>query len=134
MAEISYGNIALSLVSWIFMYIGLVILRFETHHWVNTLMLSAVFPMYIWYMSKNNIVGIISQGSMLALIIGSTLFMTLLLEAWRNSEYAKTLKKYMKEYGKDPKDTAVASTAIAVSIAVGTLVSYLVTKKSFIET
>ena len=66
MAEISYGNIALSLVSWIFMYIGLVIMRFETHHWVNTLMLSAVFPMYIWYMSKNNIVGIISQGSMLA--------------------------------------------------------------------
>jgi len=133
MTEISYGNIALSLASWVFMYIGLVIMRFETHHWVNTLMLSAVFPMYIWYMSKNNIVGIISQGSMLAMIIGSTLFMTLLLEAWRNSEYAKSLKKYMKEYGKNPKDTAVASFAIAVSIAVGTLVSYLVTKNSFIE-
>lgn len=133
MSEISYTKLGLSLASWIFMYIGLIALRAETHHWVNTLLLTAVYPMYIWYMSKNNIVGIISPGSMYALVIGSTLFMTLLLEAWPNSKFSTDLKRFIKEYGKNPKDTAMASIAIAVSIGVGAFVSYLVTKQSFIE-
>ena len=134
MSEITIGKISLSLASWIFMYLGLIGMRIETHHWVNTFLLTAVFPMYIWYMSKNNIMGIISNGSMLALIIGSTLFMTLLLEAPLPFIDNKTLKRYMKEYGKKPKDTALASLAIVISIAVGTLGSYFVTQKSFIET
>ena len=72
----SITKVGLSLSAWIFMFIGLIAVRAELHPWVNTIILTAVYPMYIWYMSKNNIVGLISQGSIFAMVIGAVLFMT----------------------------------------------------------
>ena len=126
-------KIAISMSSWIFMYIGLIAIRAELHPWVNTIILAALYPMYIWFMSKNNILGLISQGSILATVIGAILFMTLLLEAMPKSKFSQNLKKSMKEFGKKPKDTAFGSFFIATSIAVGTVVSYMITNRTFIE-
>lgn len=128
----SLPKITISMSAWIFMYIGLIAIRAELHPWVNTVILAAVYPMYLWFMSKNNILGLISQGSMIATVIAAVLFMTLLLEAMPKSKFSQTLKKSLKKYGDKPKDTALASFFVAMSIAVGTLVSYMVTGKTFI--
>lgn len=127
------SKIAMSLSTWIFMYIGLIAIRAEMHPWVNTIILTAVYPMYLWFMTRNNIMGVISQGSMIATVIGATLFMTLLLEAMPKSKFSSGLKKSLKEYGKKPADTAKASMAVVVSIIMGAIVSYAVTRENFIE-
>jgi len=132
--EIAFSNIVVSLSQWIFMYLGLLGLRLELHHWVNTIALSVVYPMYLWYMSKNNVLWLIDQGSMFAVVIGAGLFMTLLLESGVfGDSFEKTLKKSLKEYGRDTKATAMSSTAIACSIAVGICVSYIVRGPTFLN-
>lgn len=132
--EIAFSNIVVSLSQWIFMYLGLLGLRLELHHWVNTIALSVVYPMYLWYMSKNNVLWLIDQGSMFAVVIGAGLFMTLLLESGVfGDSFEKTLKKSLKEYGRDTKATAMSSTAIACSIAVGIYVSYIVRGPTFLN-
>ena len=132
--EIAFSNIVISLSQWIFMYLGLLCLRLELHHWVNTIVLSVVYPMYLWYMSKNNVLWLIDQGSMFAVVIGAGLFMTLLLESGVfGDSFEKTLKKSLKEYGRDTKATAMSSTAIACSIAVGICVSYIVRGPTFMN-
>ena len=132
--EIAFSNIVISLSQWIFMYIGLLGLRAELHHWVNTLVLTVVYPMYLWYMSKNNVLWLIDQGSMFAVVISAGLFMTLLLESGIfGDSFEKTLKKSLKEYGRDTKATAMASVAIVCSIAVGIGVSYIVRGPTFLD-
>lgn len=126
-------QVGLSLSAWIFMFLGLIVVRAELHPWVNTVLLTAVYPMYIWFMSKNNIMGLISMGSMFAMVIGATLFMTLLLEAMPKSKFSQDLKKNLKEFGKKPKETGIASMAIVVSLAMGAVVSYAVTSENFIR-
>lgn len=126
-------QVGLSLSAWIFMFLGLIAVRAELHPWVNTILLTAVYPMYIWFMSKNNIVGLVSMGSMIAMVIGATLFMTLLLEAMPKSKFSQGLKKNLKEFGKKPKETGIASMAIVVSLAMGAVVSYAVTSENFIR-
>ena len=51
----------------------------------------------------------------------SVLFMILLTEGlkWTN------LKRYLKEYGKDPKDTAVATLVVTGAMVVGATVAYV---------
>lgn len=127
------AQVSLSLSSWIFMFLGLIAVRAELHPWVNTILLTVAYPLYIWFMSKNNIVGLISMGSMLAMVIGATLFMTLLLEAMPKSKFSQGLKKNLKEFGKNPKGTGMASLAIVASLAMGALVSYAVTSDNFIR-
>tara|TARA_Y100000389_G_scaffold139804_1_gene137581 strand:- start:315 stop:710 length:396 start_codon:yes stop_codon:yes gene_type:complete len=127
------SKIAISLSTWIFMYIGLIAVRAELHPWVNTIILTVLYPMYMWYMTRNNIIGVISQGSMFAMVIGATLFMTLLLEAMPKSKFSTGLKKSLKEYGKKPADTLKASIAVAVSLIIGAMVSYAVTSTNFVE-
>lgn len=129
----SLAEIGLSLSSWFVMFIGLLGVRAETHPWMNTVILTIMFPLYLWFMSKNNILGSVSQGAILATVIGAALFMTLLLEARKDSEFSKNLKKNLKEYGRDPKGTAYASLAVAVSLIVGAGVSYTVLGDNFIR-
>lgn len=129
----SLAEIGLSLSSWFVMFIGLLGVRAETHPWMNTVILTIMFPLYLWFMSKNNILGSVSQGAILATVIGAALFMTLLLEARKDSEFSKNLKKNLKEYGREPKGTAYASLAVAVSLIVGAGVSYTVLGDNFIR-
>lgn len=126
------SKITISMSTWIFMYLGLITLRAELHPWVNTIILTVVYPMYIWFMSKNNVLSLISRGSIIATVIAAVLFMTLLLEAMPKSNFSQMLKKSVKSYGKNPKDTALASFFVAMSIAIGFVVSYMITGKTFI--
>jgi len=126
-------EIGLSLSSWFVLFIGLLGIRAETHPWMNTIILTVLFPAYLWFMSKNNILGSVSQGAILATVIGAALFMTLLLEAMPKSEFSQNLKKNLKEYGREPKGTAYASLAVAVSLIMGAGVSYTVLGDNFIR-
>lgn len=129
----SIAQIGLSLSTWFVMFIGLLAVRAETHPWMNTVILTVLFPLYLWFMSRNNILGSVSQGAILATVIGAGLFMTLLLEARKNSEFSKNLKKNLKEYGRDPKGTAYASLAVAVSLMMGAGVSFAVLGDNFLR-
>lgn len=129
----SVSKIALSLSSWLLFFVGIIGVRAELHPWVNTIALTAVFPMYLWYMAKTNILGLMSQEAMIATVIGAVLFMTLLLEANKNASFSKNLKKHLKEYGKTPKGTAYASVAIAVSLGIGVLLSTLILRNTFVN-
>ena len=129
----SLVTVGISLSTWIFMYIGLITIRAELHPWVNTVLLTGVYPMYLWYLSKNNMISLLSQGTIIAMVIGALLFMTLLLEAKPKSKFSQKLKKSLKEYGKNPKDTAYASFAIIVSLVMGLGVSYAVRSDKFLN-
>lgn len=132
-AKPALSEIGISLTSWFVMFIGLLGIRAETHPWMNTIILTVLFPVYLWYMAKNNILGSVSQGAILATVIGAALFMTLLLEAMPKSEFSMNLKKNLKEYGREPKGTAYASLAVAVSLVMGAGVSYTVLGDNFIR-
>lgn len=127
------SQIAISLSTWFVMFIGLLGIRAETHPWMNTIILTVLFPLYLWFMSRNNILGSVSQGAILATVIGAALFMTLLLEAMPNSDFSKDLRKNLKSYGRDPKGTAYASMAVAVSLVMGAGVSFAVLGDNFIR-
>ena len=129
----SLTQIGLSVSTWFLTFLGALIIRTETHAWVNTVILTVIFPMYLWFMSRNNILGSISQGAMIATVIAAGLFMTLLLEARAKSRFSLSLKKNLKEFGKEPRGTAYASVAVAGSLMVGIGVSYAVLKNNFIE-
>lgn len=129
----SIQQIGMSTSAWLLTLVGVFIVRTEMHPWVNTVMLTIIFPFFTWYMSRNNILGSISQGAMIAIVIAAGLFMTLLLEAAPKSGFSKNLKKYMKEFGKEPKGTAYASLAVAVSIMIGVGISYTVLGNNFLE-
>lgn len=129
----SLPQIGLSLSTWFVMFIGLLGVRAETHPWMNTIILTVLFPTYLWFMSRNNILGSVSQGAILATVVGAALFMTLLLEAMPKSQFSMDLKKNLKEYGREPKGTAYASLAVAVSLIMGAGVSYAVLGDNFIR-
>jgi hypothetical protein len=127
------ANISLSISIWFLVLVGGIIIRAESHPWVNVIMLTAIFPAFIWFASRNSILGSVSQGGLIATIIAAVLFMTLLLEARAKSKFSVGLKKNFKEFGKKPLDTAYASGAVMGSIMIGLIVSYAVLNKNFIE-
>lgn len=128
----SFGAIGLSFSMWFAAFIGILIIRMETHEWANTLLLTVVFPMFVWLMSKNNIVSSMSQSGMIATVFGAALFMTLLLEGFKSLPFSKDLKKKLKEYGKNPLDTAQASLAVAGSLIVGLAFSYVIQRERIV--
>lgn len=129
----SMPQVGLSVSMWFLSIIGVIIIRTELHPWLNVVMLSIVFPMYTWFMSRNNILGSISQSAMIATVIAAGLFMTLLLEARPKSSFSVKLKKDFKEYGRNAKSTAIASSFVAVSLLIGVGLSYTILKNNFIE-
>lgn len=127
------ATISISLSIWFLVLVGGIIVRAESHPWVNVIMLTAIFPAFIWFASRNSILGSVSQGALIATIISAVLFMTLLLEARSKSKFSVGLKKNFKEFGQKPLGTAYASSAIMGSLLVGVIVSYSVLNKNFIE-
>ena len=126
-------QIGLSLSTWFVLFIGLIVIRMELHPWVNTTMLSVVFPVFLWYMSKNSILGSISQGGIMTAVIGAGLFMTLLLEAFKKTKFSIRLKKNLKEFGRKPSETAEASAFIVIAIGVGLGFSFFIHRNNFID-
>ena len=126
-------QVALSLSTWFIMFIGLIVIRMETHPWVNTVLLTIVFPMFLWYMSKSSILGSVSQGGIMAAVIGSGLFMALLLEAFKKSQFSIRLKKNLKEYGRKPTETAETSFFLVLSMMIGLGFSYAIQGRNFIS-
>jgi len=126
-------QVGLSLSTWFVLFIGLIVIRMELHPWVNTTMLSVVFPMFLWYMSKNSILGSISQGGIMTAVIGAGLFMTLLLEAFKKTKFSIRLKKNLKEFGRKPSETAEASAFIVIAIGVGLGFSFFIHRNNFID-
>ena len=126
-------QVGLSLSTWFVLFVGLIVIRMELHPWVNTTLLSVAFPMFLWYMSKNSILGSVSQGGIMTAVIGAGLFMTLLLEAFKKTKFSIRLKKNLKEYGRKPTETAEASTFIVLAMAVGLGFSFFIHKNNFID-
>ena len=129
----SMPQVGLSVSMWFLSMIGAILIRTELHPWVNIVMLSIVFPMYTWFMARNNILGSISQRAMIATVVAAGLFITLLVEAQPKSSFSIKLKKHFKEYGRTPKGTAIASSVIAVSLLIGIVISYIIMNNGFIE-
>lgn len=125
-------KVGLSLSTWFLMFIGLIVIRMESHPWVNTTMLSVVFPLFLWYMSKNSILGSVSQGGIITAVIGAGLFMTLLLEAFKKTKFSIRLKKNLKEFGRKPSETAEASAFIVLAMGVGLFFSFVLQRENFI--
>jgi hypothetical protein len=123
----------LSLSTWFLALVGFIIIRTESHEWVNIVMLTVIFPTYFWFMSRNNIIGSLSQGAILTTVISAGLLMTLLLEVRPKSKFVVGLKKNFKEFGTDFKKTAFASFFIVMSLIIGILVSYGILQNNFIE-
>jgi len=127
-------NVILSLSTWFLMFVGLIGVRAEIHEWANVIVLGAVYPMYLWYQSKNNILGSISKESMIAIVIGTVLSLTTFLEApGKKSAFSRNLKKNFKEYGKDVKGTAYASLVLVASLLVGVGFSYSIRSDKFFK-
>jgi hypothetical protein len=126
-------QVALSLSTWFVMFVGLIVIRMETHPWVNTVLLTIVFPVFIWYMSKSSILGSVSRGGIMTAVIGSGLFMTLLLEAFKKTAFSIRLKKNLKEFGRKPTETSETSFFIVLSMMVGLGVSYAIHGNNFIS-
>ena len=126
-------QVGLSLSTWFILFIGLVVIRMETHPWLNTTLLSVVFPVFLWYMSKNSILGSVSQGGIMTAVIGAGLFMTLLLEAFKKTKFSIRLKKNLKEFGRKPTETAEASAFIAMAMGVGLGFSFFLHRDNFLD-
>lgn len=126
-------QIATSMSAWFLTLVGALIIRLELHPWVNTVMLAVVFPFFTWFMSRNSILGSVTQRAMFTTVVAAGLFMTLLLEAQRNGSFSKELKKNLKTFGREPGPTAIASAAIVGSLVVGAGLSYLMNGPNFIE-
>jgi len=126
-------QVGLSLSTWFVLFIGLIVIRLELHPWVNTTMLAVAFPMFLWYMSKNSILGSVSQGGIMTAVIGAGLFMTLLLEAFKKTEFSIRLKKNLKEFGRKPSETAEASAFIVIAMGIGLGFSFFLHRNNFID-
>ena len=126
-------QVGLSLSTWFILFIGLVVIRMETHPWLNTTLLSVVFPVFLWYMSKNSILGSVSQGGIMTAVIGAGLFMTLLLEAFKKTKFSIRLKKNLKEFGRKPTETAEASAFIVMAMGVGLGFSFFLHRDNFLD-
>lgn len=126
-------QIGISMSAWLLTLVGALVVRMELHPWVNTVMLTIVFPFFTWFMARNSILGSVSQRAMFTTVVAAGLFMTLLLEAQRNGSFSKELKKNLKAFGREPSPTAIASVAIAGSLLVGMGLSYLMNGPNFIE-
>ena len=118
---------------WFTAYIGAILVRTEVHAWVNVILLTVIYPVAFWLLSKNTMYPDISQGGMVASVIFATLFITLLLEAKPKSGFSKQLKKNFKEYGREPLGTSVATLAIITSLTIGVGFSMLIQQQNFLK-
>lgn len=126
-------QVGLSLSTWFTLFIGLIVIRAETHPWVNTTLLTVVFPLFLWYMSKNSILGSVSQGGIFTAVVAAGLFMTLLLEAFKKTKFSIRLKKNLKEFGRNPSETAEVSAFIVLAMAIGLVLSFFTHGSNFID-
>ena len=126
-------QIGLSMSAWFLTLVGALIIRLELHPWVNTVILTIVMPVMTWFLARNSILGSVSQRAMFTIVFAAALFMTLLLEAQRNGQVAKGLKRRLKAFGREPGPTALASVAIVGSLMVGIGLSYFMNGPNFIE-
>lgn len=122
-----------TIAPWFTTYIGAILVRTELHPWVNVILLTVIYPIAFWFLSKNTLYPDISQGGIIASVIFATLFITLLLEARPKSSFSKQLKKNFKEYGREPLGTSAATLAIVTSLAVGVGFSMIIQQQNFLK-
>lgn len=126
-------QVGLSMSTWLLSFVGSVVLSAELHPWVNTVILTVIFPAYMWLAARNSILGSVSSQGIIMMLVTAGLFMTLLLEAQRDGQFSRKLKRNIKRFGKDPRSTGLASLAVASSLIVGAGLSYAVLRERFIE-
>lgn len=122
-----------SLAPWSLSFLGPILIRTELHAWVNVIILTMIYPVSFWLLSKKTFYPDISQGGIMLSVIFSVLFMTLLLEARPDLPIVKKLKKYLKEYGREPFNTFGASMAIVTSLFIGFGISMMIQRERFLE-
>lgn len=121
-----------SIAPWLLTYLGAAAVRTELHAWVNIIILTAIYPAAMWFLSKNTFYPYMSQGGIMLSIIFANLFMALVLEARPDITFFKKMKKKFKEYGRDPVNTFLSTLAIMVSLSIGIGISMLVQQQNFI--
>ena len=120
-STVSASRLVVSLVSWFLLLFGIAIIRLEFAYWLNGILLTVILPLLIWYLGNHSIFLSVSSGTAVITAAAAGLFIIMLTEGikW------KRLKRYLKEFGKDPQDTAIATTIIMVSMAVALVLVYL---------
>lgn len=115
------ARFTMSVLIWMLLLFSIPLMRLEWKYWANMSMLTVILPMLIWWLGNHSIFLSAKTGTVFMVSAFSVLFMILLTEGFR---WAK-LKKYLKEYGKNPKDTAVATLIVTASMVVGAGVAYI---------
>ena len=125
----SVADIVKATIPWFALMFSSSVIRAETKYWINMTILSAVYPIMIRYLSDNNLLLSMSKGSLGITIAVSTLILITLTEGgiWPQ------LKKNFKEYGKDPKQTALTTTVVMMSFMIGLLTTYYTQGKAIIQ-
>lgn len=118
----SLQQMQVSLVPWFILMFGISVIRLETKYWVNMTMLSAVYPMMIWFLSNKNLLLSLRTGSAWTTITTSILLLIALTEGvkWQK------LKDNFKKFGKDPKQTAITTSVVMATTMIGLAVAYVV--------
>ena len=104
-------------------YLGPVIIRAELHEWVNIIVLTLLYPLTIWYLTKNTVFADISYQGITMSLVAAILIIVMILRIEPDNIIVKRITKYFKEYGRKPFDTFAASTIVATSICIGSLLT-----------
>lgn len=118
-----------ALVPWFALMFSSSVIRAETKYWVNMSILAVVYPLMIRYLSDNNLLLSMSKGSVLIAVSVSILTLITLTEGVKWQQ----LKKNFKEFGKDPKQTALTTLVVMLSLVFGLAVAYYSQGKSIIH-
>ena len=111
----------MSVLIWMLLLFSIPLMRLEWKYWANMSMLTVILPMIIWWLGNHSIFLSSKSGTVFMVSAFSVLFMILLTEGFKWTK----LKRYLKEYGKDPKDTAVATLVVTGAMVVGATVAYI---------
>lgn len=104
-------------------YLGPVLLRTELHEWVNIIILVLLYPFAFWFLTKKTFFPDISFQGIIISLIAAMLIMTMILQIAPEATLVKRLKKYFKEYGRKPFDTFAASSLVALSLCIGSVLT-----------
>ncbi|MBT6183832.1 MAG: hypothetical protein HOI07_03655 [Betaproteobacteria bacterium] len=113
------ADLGIALVPWFIIMFSTSVIRLETNYWVNMTMLSVVYPALVHYLGQSNLLLGMTRGSLLVTLTVSILSLITVTEGikWQK------LKQSFKQYGKDPKLTAMATGAIMISTMFGLFVA-----------
>jgi len=112
-------DLGIAMTPWFIIMFSMSIIRMEFDYWINMSLLSVVYPALIHYLGQSNLLLGLTRGSLLVTLSVSVLTLITLTEGIKWPK----LKQSFKQYGKDPKLTAIATSAVMVTTMLGLIVA-----------